>query len=331
MAQYQHYIPQFLLRNFAHPYRPQKNKGTKTRRFEKHKHKNDKVLNVVDQASDEPQLLELPVSRSFAQDDMYKDFADTIRGKKDVEQEPSRLESWTTEILHKVKKAYENNEVSIWLTRVERNRLRKFLFITKYRGPRFYEKYFFGDPQDYKSEDMHLLMDYMAKNRITRPRHLWLQNLRAIMALDMDNGRGWATKTSESIFPAVAAMFIFHVQHSYMAFCTPSNQREEFILTGQCYSVFEGPTSEIYCTEAGEYHGNMRLCYHEFGPISPRLMIIHRSRTLPEPLEDMKLELKQSRHRMLEPSVAHFPRPEDAGSILADLSVAKATNSYTRI
>ena len=135
MAQYQHYIPQFLLRNFSHPYKPPNEKGSKKRgksRAEKGKYRGDKVLNVVDLTSDEPQLLESPVSRWFGQEDMYKDVADAIKSKKDVEQELSKLESRTAEILQKVKKAHENSEPGIWLTRVERNKLRKFLFIMKY-------------------------------------------------------------------------------------------------------------------------------------------------------------------------------------------------------
>jgi hypothetical protein len=51
MAQYQHYIPQFLLRNFSHPYKPLVGKTSREggkRRYEKGKHKGDKVLDVLD-------------------------------------------------------------------------------------------------------------------------------------------------------------------------------------------------------------------------------------------------------------------------------------------
>jgi Protein of unknown function (DUF4238) len=96
MAQYQHYIPQFLLRNFSHLYQPPKGYGAKKknhRRVEKGKHKGDKVLNVVDLTSDEPQLIKAPVSRWFGQEEMYSNVFDTIKAKKDVEQELSKLES----------------------------------------------------------------------------------------------------------------------------------------------------------------------------------------------------------------------------------------------
>jgi hypothetical protein len=334
MAQYQHYIPRFLLRNFSHPYKPPKEKVPKKRgksRTEKGKHRGDKVLNVVDLSSSEPQLLEAPVSRWFGQENMYQEVADAIKTKKDLEEELSKLESRTAEILQKVKKAHENCESGIWLTRLERNRLRKFLFIMKYRGPGFYEKYFSGDPQTYNSEDKHLLRAYMASKGITRPRDVWLHNLRTILDLDMDAEGKWTNKLPKLMFPADAAMFIFHAQSSYMAFCTPAEKHDEFILTDQCYNIFEGPTSETFCAKTGEFLGPTYLCYHEFGPISPRLTIVLRSSALPEALEDANSQVQKARHMMHGMAAAQFPDPDKVKSILADLPVAKPGNTYTRV
>jgi hypothetical protein len=300
MAQYQHYIPQFLLRNFSHPYKPPKEKGSKNRgrfRAEKGKHRGDKVLNIVDLTSDEPQLLESPVSRWFGQEDMYKDVADVIKSKEDVEQELSKLESRTAIILQKVKKAHEDSEPGIWLTRVERNMLRKFLFIMKYRGPGFYKKYFSQDPQTYDSEDKHLLRAYMADKGMTMPGDVWLHNLRTILDLDMDAEGNWITKLPELMFPADAGMFIFHVQSSYMAFCTTAEKHNKFILTDQCYNLFEGPTNETFCAKTGKYRGNTYMCYHDFGPVSPKLIIVLRSCLLPEPLEDMNPKNQKTRQK----------------------------------
>jgi hypothetical protein len=160
MAQYQHYIPQFLLRKFSHPYRPpdrDERKKKNHRGVEKGMYEGATVLNVVDLASDEPQLIEAPVSRWFGQEEMYSDVFDTIKAKKDVEKALSKLESQAAGIILKAKKAHANGDAGICLTRVERNTLRRFLFIMKYRGPGFFEKYFCKDPQAYTSEDKHLL------------------------------------------------------------------------------------------------------------------------------------------------------------------------------
>jgi len=334
MAQYQHYIPQFLLRNFSHPYKPPKENGSKKRgksRAEKGKYRGDKVLNVVDLTSDEPQLLESLVARCFGQEDMYKDVADTIKSKKDVEQELSKLESQTAEILQKVKKAHENSDSGIWLTRVERNKLRKFLFIMKYRGPGFHEKYFSEDPQTYDLEDKHLLRAYMAENGMTRPRDVWLHNLHAILNLNMDAEGKWTTKLPELMFPVDAEMFIFHAQSFYMAFCTSAEKDDEFILTDKCYSIFEGPTNETFNAKTGEFLGNTYLPFHCFGPVSPRLIIVLRSFTIPEALEDMNLKTRKIRQKLLKAAAVSFPNPENVKSILSDLPVAKATNSYSRV
>ena len=334
MVQYQHYIPQFLLRNFSHPYRPPKGDGPKKkyhRRLEIGKNKGDKVLNVVNLTADEPQLIEAPVSRWFGQDEMYSDVSDTIKAKKDVEQELSKLESQTAVILQKVKKAHENGEAGICLTRVERNKLRKFLFIMKYRGPGYSAKYFSEDPQAYTSEDKHLLRDYMAENRFSTPRDVWLHNLRAILSLDMDAEGKWMTRLPGLMFPADAAMFVSHAQHSYIAFCTPAESDKEFILTDQCYNLFEGPTHNTFCVKTGDYLGDTNLCFHEFGPVSPRLIIVLRSNTLPEALEDKDSKIKKTRQRMLYVASAQFPEPENVKSILEDLPVAKAMNSYSRV
>jgi hypothetical protein len=106
----------------------------------------DKVLNIVDLVSDEPQLREVPVSRWFGQENMYNDATDAIESQKNIEKELSNLEARTAEILQKVKKAHEKGEQEIYLDRSERDRLRKFLFIMKYRGPGFFGKYTSGDP-----------------------------------------------------------------------------------------------------------------------------------------------------------------------------------------
>lgn len=171
----------------------------------------------------------------------------------------------------------------------------------------------------------------MAEKGFTTPRDVWLHNLRAILSLDMDAEGKWMTRLSDLMFPADAAMFIFHAEHSYIAFCTPEKNDEEFILTDQGYNLFEGPTHNTFCVETGDYMGETYLCFHEFAPVSPRLIIILRSNTLPEALEDKDSKVKKARQRMLDAASAQFPEPENVKSILEDLPVAKAMNSYARV
>ncbi|KAH6669779.1 hypothetical protein B0J14DRAFT_671381 [Halenospora varia] len=199
----------------------------------------------------------------------------------------------------KVKKAHENGDAGICLTRVERNKLRKFLFIMKYRGPGFFDKYFSEDLQAYTSEDKHLLRDYMAEKGFITPRDVWLHNLHAILHLDIDVEGKWTTRLPDLMFPADATMFIVHAQHLYIAFCTPIEKDDEFVLTDQGYNLFEGPTHNTFCVKTGDYIGDTYMCFHEFGPVSPRLIIVLRSNTLPEALEDKDSKIKKARQQIL--------------------------------
>src|SRR3569833_1808559 len=154
----------------------------------------------------------------------------------------------------------------------------------KYRGPGFYEKYSKEDCS-YQWEDKNLLRSYMAEKGFKNPRDVWLHNLRAILNLDMDAEGRWMKKLPKMMFPSDAAMFVYHVQSSYTAFCTPSEEDDEFILTDQCYNVFEGPIYETTIADTGEDAGSSYLCFHELDPITARLIIVLRSFVLPEPLE----------------------------------------------
>ena len=333
-TQYQHYIPQFILRNFSHPYWPPKNKGPRKNdgpRPKKGIMRGQKVLNIVDLASDEPQVREVPVSRWFGQENMYSNAENAIKSHKNIEVELSKLESRTAIILQKVSKAQASGELGLWLDRSERDLLRKFLFIMKYRGPGFFGKYFAGDPQSYQWDDKNLLRWYMEEHGFTDPRDVWLHNLQGILDLKMDAEGKWKMKLPEMIFPTDAQMFIHHVQSSYTAFCTPREADDEFILTDQCYNLMEGPICETNNAVTGEDLGAMYLTFHEFGPVSPKLIIVLRSFVLPEMVEDANPEIKTFRETILQTAAVQFPYPERVKSVLADLPVAKATNSYSRI
>jgi hypothetical protein len=294
--------------------------------------KGDKVLNIVDLTADEPQPSVALVSRWFGQGNMYSDdVTNAIKSQKSVEAELSKLESRAAEILQKVKKAHEKGETGISLNRSERNRLRKFLFIMKYRGPSYYEKYFSGDHNSYQREDKHLLRSYMEEKGIENPRDVWLHNLRAILDLDMDAEGRWMETLPQVMFPADAAMFKFHVQSSYTAFCTPKEEDDDFILTDQCYNVFEGPIHDSALAATGEDTGPLYMCFHEFCPISPRLIIVLRSCALPEALGDTNHKIRDVRKALLEAAATQFPNPENVKSILADLPVAKAMSSHARV
>ena len=105
----------------------------------------------------------------------------------------------------------------------------------------------------------------------------------------------------------------------YLALCTPSEE-EEFLLTENAYGIHEGPTTETTYTE-----------YHIFAVISPKLMMILRSCILPVLEEDSDEEMKLWRKTMYHLNVNQHVHPQHANSVLEDLPVTKARNSYTKL
>ncbi|OPB38092.1 hypothetical protein A0O28_0011960 [Trichoderma guizhouense] len=212
--EYQHFIPQFLLRNFSHKYAPSgksKEGKSKKRDPKKKMYPGDQAVKSLCLSDDEFSFDE----SSFAV----------------FENEASR-------IYRKIIKAYEDGKPTIWLKRTEKDVLRKFVFLLGDRGEGFHRKYNLDSMQDYDDDDdKELLQHYMAKHGFTKPIDVWFQSLEAIIDLDIDTEGCWTQHISESIYFPIAAKFIRHICDMYMAICTPVNHDEEFILTDTCYNV----------------------------------------------------------------------------------------------
>src|ERR1700761_203890 len=106
-SQYHHYVPQFTLRNFAHPFRPPNDRKGKPRNRGKRQKKNwyypgEPMLHTVSLLKDPPELAEVPVKRSFGVTDMYRDLA-SASNQHFLEEQLSRLESRASEIIRKIR------------------------------------------------------------------------------------------------------------------------------------------------------------------------------------------------------------------------------------
>jgi hypothetical protein len=88
------------------------------------------------------------------------------------------------------------------------------------------------------------------------------------------------------MYPEDAQWVILHCQSMYMAIRTPSNPGDEFILTDNCYNFFEGKNNVLTDVNTGRSQEMAWMSFHDFAPISPKLLIVLRSFILPEPLED---------------------------------------------
>ena len=148
-SQYHHFIPRFILRNFAHPFRPPKNPLKGPTKRDKRRQKGgyqpgEPMLHAIHLAGATAEVTETSVSCTFGFTDMYRDFANATN-QHHLEEQLSRLESRAGEVVSKIRKAFDTGNQEVWITRTDRDILRKFLFIMKYRGSsarkRFYHQH----------------------------------------------------------------------------------------------------------------------------------------------------------------------------------------------
>ena len=322
-TQYHHYIPRFTLQNFAHPFLPQNVSG---RHKQRNKHKRQKghypgeeMIYAINLAGTEPQITETSVACTFGQMDMYRDFANTPN-QHEVEQKLSRLESNAARIIQKIRKEYEAQKKGIWISRSERDTLRKFLFIMKYRAPGFRRRFDPQLPDEYSEDDAEQLRAYMREKGYKRPVDVWFDNIKVLVDLKMDPEMKWANELMERIYPEDAMWAISNMQNMYLSICTPSSQEDEFLLTENSYSIHEGPNSPRAYTE-----------FHVFAVISPKLIMVLRSFLLPVPEEDQDPNIKEWRQKAYALNAAQHIHPSHANSCLQDLPVRKARNSYSQV
>lgn len=166
-TQYQHFVPQFLLKNFSHIYKPSKDERKKPKNSEikddKRIYRGDRVVNTLDLTEDVPIIQEARVNRILGQMDMYRDNRKPSSEQQHVEQMFSKLECQASVVFRGITKAFDENKNEVWLTRADRDLVRKFLFLLKYRGSGFHQRFYHDTAEDYNSDDREPLRDYWQK------------------------------------------------------------------------------------------------------------------------------------------------------------------------
>ena len=334
-GEYQHYIPQFLLKEFANPFTcPSREKTGKTKckcKHEKGKYPGDPVLNCVNLTATPFQHEVHSVKRIFGLTQMYDDKTrPTTAEQRRIETKFSKMESQAATILRRAMKALEKGEAGIAMTRIDRDLLRKFLFLLKYRGIGFHNRFDHASADEYCSNDRELILHYMRQKGFKMPLDVWFHNLEAIMDVEMDPNRRWMEELPTRMFPMDARWFVHHAQSYYMAFCTPSDPSQEFVITDNCFNVFEGNNTFVRDQSTGEIIQGAHAGYHEFNPVSPRLIIILRSFILPNPEEDKDPKIAERRDKWRWQAFGQL-YGTDTGSAFANLPIHKARNSYSEV
>ena len=313
-SQYHHFIPRFLLRNFA----VFKNPGKITPKTSRNKKKRAPAPTRLNLLNLEIGALEqADVAHTFGFVDMYRDFDASEPEQHDLEKRLSRLEGDASEIFRKAKRMQEEGKHEFRLTRGEKDLLRRFIFIMLYRNRTMagrYEK----SAADYDCNDRDEMIAYMKAKGFAQPRNVYFSNIRAFIDVDLSTEwQVWYPEIFRRAYPSDAMWFFKNMQMSYIAFCTPQNDADEFLMTQNVYSIFEGPNTS----------GGVWTDYHIFAPVSPSLMIITRSSLLQSGVD----EDEPSRQEHLQWSKSMHINPELAESCLEDLPIAKSRNNYSRV
>ena len=288
------------------------------------------MLYSIDLAGGEAEITETTVAKTFGMMDMYRDLGKSTK-QHEIEEQLSVLECRAGEIISTIRKAFEAGKPEVWITRTQRDILRKFLFIMKYRGRRFHKRYFHEKADTYDANDKERMLKYMKERGIEKPIDVWFDNIKGILDLKMDYDMEWTGKLQRRIYPDDAKWFINHTQQFYLALCTPSTADDEFLLSQNAYSVYEGATTESRDPFSNKITSEAYTEFHVFAPIAPRLMIVLRSMILPVPSEDSDSAIKEEREMWYKASVSRHAHPTRAGAVLKDLPIDKARNSYSKV
>jgi len=132
------------------------------------------MLNVID--FEEVKVTQAPLSRSFGLLDMYRNISSY--DEFELEDKLFKLESKTANIINAIRKRFESGFSDIWLKRVERDTLRKFLFILKYWNHTFYQR-FNPERRACIADDKENMLKSRQKNGFKRPIDVWFHNIHA--------------------------------------------------------------------------------------------------------------------------------------------------------
>ncbi|KAE8415364.1 hypothetical protein BDV36DRAFT_285387 [Aspergillus pseudocaelatus] len=301
-AEYHHFIPRFLLRQFAAleqppPARRRRGRRPRSQRPQGQSPK-DPFVNAIDLKKSA--LVQVSVSREFGLVDMYRDQG--YPNPRHIEDNLGKLEGHAGRIIKRASDTFKVGD-KLELTRRERDTIRKFLFLMKYRNSTFYARFNHDSITTYDSNDKH----------------------------QMDPGMQWISKVHKQAFPDDAMMFIDHMQGKFMAFCQPSSEEDEFILTHNAYGVFEGPSDVQIDPATGRAVEKAYTEYHNFAPISAKLIIILRSSLLVNPSKEGADDLQEEWETLRENVRNQHLSPDKAVSILKSLPIEKCGNSYSTV
>ncbi|KAF3030284.1 hypothetical protein E8E12_001083, partial [Didymella heteroderae] len=121
---------------------------------------------------------------------MYRDVSNAS-DQNILEKELGKLESRVSTIIAEIKKAFESSRDGFSMSRDQRDALRKFLFVMKYRGPGFHQRFHGNKLGRYVADDADRFEKYMAENGYGKPVDVWFKSIATILDLQFDLQGHW--------------------------------------------------------------------------------------------------------------------------------------------
>ncbi|KAF0646031.1 hypothetical protein FPSE5266_20011 [Fusarium pseudograminearum] len=159
--QYQHFIPQFILRNFDYPFvcpiAPHNGRKCKKHQHDKGKYPGDRVVNCLQLLPEGFKFEEQSIKRVCGLDDMYTDKSPMAESPRELEVKFSKLEAAASPIIRKIIASHQRGDEHVKTTRTQQTILRKFVYLLKQRSSGFFKTYNYQSINDYKGKDKDLL------------------------------------------------------------------------------------------------------------------------------------------------------------------------------
>ena len=324
-SQYHHFIPRFILRGFEDIVQPPTaTAASLSKAKQKKQQRRNAVLKLI--RTSDGGWTSQRVARQYGLVDMYRD--ETAPHQHALEVKLSKLETQVGHIFAKARTAFSQASSTLTLSRAEKDTLRKFLFLMKYRGSHMYSRFNVGTIEEYKADDKIKMKAYMEEKGFGTPRDVWLANLHGFLDITIDPGKGWRRTIMQQVYSDDALLFILHVSQSFMAFCKPRSPDDEYLLTENVFGIFEGPSGHGINILTGERERGFWTEWHNFAPVSASLLIVLRSYYLPGGVVEANDEMRNKHYRTM---LNMHVDPTRATSMLQDLPVTKCETSYTNV
>lgn len=240
--QYQHYIPRFILRNFA------------LDDYLKHSRERHEILfySLTDQ-----ELRVADVDTSYGVYNMYSDIQN-IKDLNFVELELSNLEQEASNI---IKRMLDLSVNAVTISYLELTSLRKFLWIMSFRYPGRRRQY---TENRFDQNGKRIQEDFMQSRGRSSLDDVWLESIKGILLEDAENPQSISLEgKTGSIGPMENIDYKSHKMSTFLCIWE-AEEPFEFVLTDNGFNIFEGDCGRAFAGSA----------YHYFYPLSPRRIIV---------------------------------------------------------